>query len=163
MARLICRILSRPFSAVRLEDLLRLTDRQLFEIYCTDHDGDGDGGKPARPAGGAPPSGPPADADGYDPTYKDPDHPLFKWDIPRPREKAECKVDGRPIDGEAMLDNLLRGGLLKREDVERARAERRAAEAGKAPGGTSGEGGSHAAGRQTEPGADAGAGEGRQP
>lgn len=60
----------------------------------------------------------------YKPEYQDPNHPLFKWAIPRPSDEASVVVDGRPIDGDAVLDNLERGGILKKEDVARVKAQR---------------------------------------
>lgn len=125
VAAKIARIMAEPMRCVRLEDLLGMTDRQIDAFYCRDYStpkAEPVGRPPERPPGWAPSSMNP-DAP-YNPEYQDPHHPLFKWNIPKPSEEAVCAVDGRKIDGEAMLDNLVRGGLLKADDVDRVRRER---------------------------------------
>lgn len=117
--------MAEPMRCVRLDDLLGMTDRQIDAFYCRDYSTPQTDSPVPRPRPSVPPpSWETSPGEPYNPEYQDPHHPHFKWNIPRPSSEAVCAVDGRKIDGDAVLENLCRGNLIKREDVERVRQER---------------------------------------
>lgn len=107
-----------PFCPYRLNDLLDMTDRQIYDLFY-------------------------AEIESKEPRQEEPrtfqserrqvrksssykDNNGFTWSIPETTDKTELEIDGRPISGEAALDNFVRMGLVKKEDAQRVKEQRRA-------------------------------------
>lgn len=117
-------ILRSPFNTYQLADLLDMTDRQLYEIFI---EGVGEEKEPEPQKQSSQTrhhsQSTSMRSESHSRTYKDANG--YTWDIPKPRDEAVLKVDGRPIDGEAAIDNFVRMGLVKKEDAARVKAQRR--------------------------------------
>lgn len=114
--RLTLDLISEPMSSLTLDLASRLTDRQILDVYIYPR---WEQSRKEKRNGSQSQT---VTRDGLSPNViADPDNKGFEWNIPPASEDAELEVHGRKCDAEPFLDNLLRLGAIRADNLREVR------------------------------------------
>lgn len=125
-------LVSDPMSTLTFDLAMRLTDRQIYEIYLKPQleKQRREKAKSQGPTSGPTMDGAAGGVKHHANSVEDPSLLLtrggtgFIWETPQATEDAEVEIHGRKVNAEAVLRNLARLNMVDPEQVKRACRER---------------------------------------